>query len=1686
MSTSIHASPSRPSLSIKQHSAPATTTTSNADLPPPSSTRTTSSKSLRHRLSFRRPKQQDEQLQIPTEPVPSLPLPPSPAAASSASPKDSRSLLSPLRKSFSRSRLSPSASAPASAATSPNASTSDLSLGSGAFTPRPSYSSASSPSSPSPSDSVSTPRPSDASPASPPAIRPRNRLRSLSFSRKRPTIDTSRQSLDQQTASPVAGSSTFSPSAEAPPVPVLSSAYMQFRSPTSSSKASASPHSTAAAQSPNGLYSSTPKSLKTPQPTHNVHSALTRRATEVSPPSSSLSTASSQSTSSFTSRSSSLSTVPSSYPVSPAISAVEHGLPNRKNTAASASPLASRTSSGPVQQVKPALERHASSSTASPVLRKTPTRKGTKDTKATDSPTNTLASLEPTHSLSASKSFKASFKRKVFGRSASSSTATEPPTPELVGDSSASTLDSADSSTSTPPPSQQSPLRAIDPILTGTGKLDFFDSIKNLPSEDGHGGARTALLAARNQKAATEKQQALTSSETSTASGVSNLRSAAAAAAAPLAPSPILLSPKKVVVPIRSLPPRKEEPDSFNTSSSSTAVSNHRRSAPSDGSLELGSDLLMAVMSVQAMDKDTDTTAASELDRSSTLDSFDSSNRYQGRPSMAQTMRTIPASLMDSPESLNMQLPPINAGGSAFRYGGLSPPRGPEPSLYSTRIGSGGGPASNSGHGSMHGHGSNRRLLTEAQMRDLDQQAALYAERVRKERKPMPVHRPGLFAVAVKDDEDSEDDYGVDEDEQELKSRQRAAKKASRLDAGQPAPGKGDRLTAVEKGSTPASMLLQVNIADSEPVSPTSGSILFPSTIMQGKMTRRSSEGKKEGRRAGSPWDVSSDEEEEEDNRPLRVRAPEPGLDLPAKRALYTCTLLKIHPHLAPHFLVPGNPTAQPLAAVALAAQRSDSDSPTPPTEVRFPRSTNAASFLAGHASTTSLTRGGLRIALGRAQVMRSLKRRKLPLVEEVEISWFQRKYGSELVAPDRIMAEMGRKPQASPEALMKSPVPSESSGVSAQVDAARNPMRSWVLRGRFAERMQDWKPSEGWGGEDVIEAQSVLAHFPVQSPDFRLVPKPPALLLSARVCVLAGVPKPTWTPPAPPPKRFRSRELGTSRNAGLSRTASSIGAPWLAPRVSVTPTASAPTSPSAESDSSSSMLAAPDAVRNRDSAMLTAGNGSRPHSSASIHSATSSPSTSPSTSDAVLMRHLKQSLPAALTQNVIAEEEVMQDSDEEDLPLAMLQVQRRDQQRRALEAQVRQRGMERRREEQDRRTLEKNKALLADARDRRAKGDVRASVLQAHDYGAGNASTAVLGPSEQQREVKGRGRQSSSETAPAPSLPRRSSFMDNGHSSIELDRRSSRLSPAHDVTPLRSASATNLRSSFINTQAPAAGGAKSDRRLSKMPGSSSFGNAYGTPVSAGGPSQNLLSPPAPASIRQRSPDRSSTMPTPAELGRGVSMASVTPMQQLQAGRSSVAGTPPGWSAGSQRMSMMQQGNGLPLATPPSPYGSMSHLGHGGPPPPSQSNSGSMAKLAQMTAHERMMAAMAYSGSASSHGHGMAPNSSPSGGFPLRSSASAHGHGGGGISPGQNMYMMNMHPQQMAMYYGAGAGNMQALQYQQAVAAGDMQPGLPFMSAQQQQQQQLLHPYQPQPLISLDARKLPASATVLRRSETFR
>jgi len=1348
-----------------------------------------------------------------------------------------------------------------------------------------------------------------------------------------------------------------------------------------------------------------------------------------------------------------------------------------------------------------------------------------------------MRSLDSTNAKSSashgSGGFRATFRRKVFGRNASSNnavTAAVPPTPDLVGDSSAADTSSGSSSAATPPHLQ----RRLAPIVTDSGKLDFFGGISGLPSEEqqrakaeraaaagnnGGGGIVTSsstfgALGLISRPSATELELDLGHTSSLKTSTMTNFSRPVAIAVAgdtrtvlPSAPLPTVPSPKKEV-PARSSsisvePPRRSSFDGRADGGGAGGggagpVFTHRRSTPSEGSLDLGSELMTAVLSIQALDRE-NTTDSFDM----TQDSYRSTSFSESRPSMANTLRRF----SDSPESMLASLPPIATGGTTIRFSGLTPP--PRtiglPPVHWMRTS-----ASSTGHGGAGGSGASRRCITEAQMRELDKQAAIYAERVRKERRPRYVqHRAGLFANVVRDEDDSEDDYGSekdgedDDEQQQQPQRDRNGEKAASssgflgLKKLKPVAG-----SAASKG-------LKVDEVDVEPISPTAGAALFPAASrLGGGALSKKTKGSETNAGRASPWDASSDEDEEEEDavQVRRVRTPEPGLDVPAKRALYTCTLLKIHPHLAPHFLVPGNPAAQPLAAVALAAKDglvtgASSDSASEAStivtnalaEVRFPRSTNNAHFLSSHSSTTSLARGGLRIALARAQVMRSLKRRKLPLMQEVEISWFQRKYGSELVAPDRVMAEMGRRPPVSPEALMKPPVASgdvASASAAASASANANPMAKWALRPRFAERMEAWTPlvkgkssKDMAAGDVVLSVQTVLSHLPpVTSAEFAMVPKAPVLLLSARVCALAGLPVPTWQPPSLAPKRFRGREVaggGKKKGnggggGGALAVLKQVGAPWLSPRPLPSPASSVTPGPSTASSPRLGVHTAPNSPllggpgSKKDVSNTTTMTTSPPIGSPRAPSVTSMNSAASAAADAALLRHLKQNLPAALTQNVIAEEEVLADSDEEDLPLSLLQASRLDQKRRAQEALLRQREAERRREQQSRLALERNKAMLAEARERQTKGDVRASVLQAHDYGAGDASVAVS-PSESMRDVRDRGHGSESGHG-----PNRMSVADWQRSGLEAEekRRASRLSmgTSAGATVGRSVSASNLRSSYVDANR-AAGSVDGHRRLTRVPSSHSIR-----------PQQSLLSPPAPASIRQRSPDRSSTMPFPADQARSGPMASATSLLQLQRANS-VSGhgpkglalpTPPSaWPNQSpllgsgSRTSMM-----LPLATPPSPYSPQGSQPHPMLQTPNSRSSvaipGSKMSAHAQHAHERMSAALV---------------SSPSG-FPFTPQQQTPPHGMYMYSPQQQAAAAAAH---MSMY----GGNMQAFQLQQAAAAAMMAGGASpsfMMHGHQQQHQhmQMQMQHGPQPLIALDARHLPPSATVLHCSDTFR
>ncbi|KAK0568637.1 hypothetical protein OC861_001714 [Tilletia horrida] len=1363
------------------------------------------------------------------------------------------------------------------------------------------------------------------------------------------SLDTSRQSIEaaqkSESANP-SSNSAFFPSSEAPPVPVLPEAYMQFRSRKSSAPKEP------VAKDPLRVSPTVPKLPSL----HNIGN----RADANNSGSSSQSTTSSQSTSSLTSRSSSMSTVASSYPTSPAIPAAEqfHKARVSASAKATATPLARQPS-------RPDLKAAKKGS----VVKDDPS----------ESPVGTLMSLES----SAPTSFKASFKRRFLTRSTTGhSVAHEPATPDLVDDSS-STVRSSDSVTSTPP---RNGLLGLDPIVTDSGKLDFFGTIQNLPTVDGHGQKPSGVMSG----SLTEKP--IVESPAS-ALGVRNLGAPMPSLTLPLAPSPVLTSAKRQI-PIRAASIGIKEQKSFDGSPASAFT--HRKARESESSIDLGSELMMAVLSAQALDKEEveDSSIGRSL-RQTSLESTYASTTAHGRPSLAFTARTTGTLLSASPENTVLTLPPIASVGATLRLDGKAqtPSSPARPARASPR--------------------SMRKCYTEAELRALDRQEAIYAERFKMFR-PQHGLRPGQSRTKTRYDDDSEDDYGADEDEEEEQADE-SGFSSSRADSS----------FASVSGRN---LLQQPKDVEPQMISPTSGSVLFPSTFAQSKAKR----GGNEAKGSGSAWDETSDEEGDQSMQSVRSVRPEPGLDVPAKRALYTCTLLKIHPHLAPHFLVAGSTAAQPLAAVALAANKEGSDNEAlSATEVRFPRSTNPATLLAGHASTTSLARGGLRIALARAQVMRSLKRRRLPITEEVEISWFQRKYGSELVAPDKIMAEMGRRLPVKPEALVKPPTAGDavSSDGGAAVATPENPVKLWATRPRFAERMTNWVTIDD-RNVDVVPERVVDGFVP------KGVAKAPVLLLSDRICALAGVPKPTWTPP----RRWRTPEE-RSQQAILNARTSMVGelraAPWLAIKPALSPSATAPSSPKEESTPSSPTLGATE-----DNKALSA----RPVSAIS-----SSGSTRSVAADKTLMRNLQQALPGSLVNMAIAEEDVGLDSDEEDLPLGLLQANKIAHQRQVMEAQVRQRELTRRRELEQRKNLERNKAMLAEARERRAKGDSRASLLLAHDYGAGDASKA-LGPSEQRRENRTR------VPGPESDLQAQRPRLQGPSRSAESDRRNSKLSPGNSQGPLRSSSATNLRDSFIEASA----GSKLDRRISRMASHESIKS----PVTAAASSkQTLLSPPAPASIRHRSPDRSSTMPTPGEMSRGVSMASLPSPASPYHPAAGLSSTPewPGMHRASTYSVLP-----VPLATPQTPFSPNNGL-HASSFRQKMAPGISMPmSSASLTAHERMVAALSHS-----------PTSPSVAGYMPHEV----GMGSAALGRSPSIYVMNA-PHPMSMY----GSPMHALQMQQsAMMAAQMQQNMMQHQQQQHHQQAMGFIGAPQqPLIALDARHLPASATVLRRTETFR
>ncbi len=95
---------------------------------------------------------------------------------------------------------------------------------------------------------------------------------------------------------------------------------------------------------------------------------------------------------------------------------------------------------------------------------------------------------------------------------------------------------------------------------------------------------------------------------------------------------------------------------------------------------------------------------------------------------------------------------------------------------------------------------------------------------------------------------------------------------------------------------------------------------------------------------------------------------------------------------------------------------------------------------------------------------MRKLRRDKLPIEQEVEISWFQRRYGSASIAQDQIAKALRQRQMVSPEALAKPPIAAPQSAVSGGSGAKsqeKNGIITWAKRPAFLARTAILLPVE-------------------------------------------------------------------------------------------------------------------------------------------------------------------------------------------------------------------------------------------------------------------------------------------------------------------------------------------------------------------------------------------------------------------------------------------------------------------------------------------------------------------------------------------------------------------------------------------------------------------------------------------------
>ncbi|KAJ9476747.1 hypothetical protein PHBOTO_000430 [Pseudozyma hubeiensis] len=281
----------------------------------------------------------------------------------------------------------------------------------------------------------------------------------------------------------------------------------------------------------------------------------------------------------------------------------------------------------------------------------------------------------------------------------------------------------------------------------------------------------------------------------------------------------------------------------------------------------------------------------------------------------------------------------------------------------------------------------------------------------------------------------------------------------------------------------------------------------------------------------------------------------QPGLDSAAKKALYNCTLLKVHMHLAP--TLASDEEARALIPIIAAGEALYSNE-----DLKFPRSINGASKLQQHTSTHGFARS-LQVALARTAVMRKLRRDKLSIDQEVEISWFQRRYGSAGIPAEHIAKALRQRQMVSPEALAPAPIAAapHHQGVAVANDLAssrrlsgivgmdstqksdKNGIVAWAHRPSFMERNIEVLPANEFApGEVIVAGAAKLASQPGMAQTASLKS---TLSFSPRIRVLAGLPS-VQEERHNLDLMFRSRERESRRAA--RRASVSDGAVWEGP----------------------------------------------------------------------------------------------------------------------------------------------------------------------------------------------------------------------------------------------------------------------------------------------------------------------------------------------------------------------------------------------------------------------------------------------------------------------------------------------------------------------------------------------------------